>query len=72
LFIALAKILWAFDIEATEGVKYDTFAYTEGFNIRPKSFRCEIKVRSEAHRRVMEEDLKDAESVLERFTPFGE
>jgi cytochrome P450 len=72
LFIALAKMLWAFDIEAAEGVEYDTFAYTEGFNIRPKSFRCEIKVRSEAHRRVMEEDLRAAEGVLERFTPFGE
>jgi cytochrome P450 len=72
LVIALAKILWAFDILPAKGVKYDTFAYTEGFNIRPQKFVCEIKVRSEAHRRVLEDDLRNAESVLERFTPFGE
>lgn len=72
LVIALAKILWAFDILPLEGIEYNTFAYTEGFNIRPKSFRCEIRIRSEAHREVLEEDLKNAEGVLERFTPFGE
>ncbi|KAI4674448.1 uncharacterized protein J4E88_008182 [Alternaria novae-zelandiae] len=72
LYIALAKILWAFDIRPKEGVKYDTFAYTEGFNIRPQKFECEIRVRSEAHRQVLMEDLKNAENVLEKFTPFQE
>lgn len=72
LYIALAKMLWAFNILPVKGVSYDTFAYTEGFNIRPQKFACEIKVRSEAHRRIMDEDLRNAESVLERFTPFGE
>jgi cytochrome P450 len=72
LYIALAKILWAFDIQPKEGATYDTFAYTEGFNIRPRKFECEIRVRSEAHRRVLMEDLKDAERVLEKFTPFQE
>ncbi|KAI4612003.1 hypothetical protein J4E80_007455 [Alternaria sp. BMP 0032] len=72
LYIALAKILWACDIRPKEGVKYDTFAYTEGFNIRPQKFECEIRVRSEAYRRVLMEDLKNAENVLEKFTPFQE
>jgi cytochrome P450 len=72
LYIALAKILWAFDIVGKPGVKYDTFAYTEGFNIRPQKFECDIRVRSEAHRAVLERELVDAESVLERFTPFEE
>lgn len=72
LFVALAKILWAFDISPREGVRYDTFAYTEGFNIRPQKFECDIVIRSEAHRDVLERELKDAEAVLERFTPFGE
>ncbi|PSN72189.1 cytochrome P450 [Corynespora cassiicola Philippines] len=72
LFIALSKILWAFDILPIKGARYDTFAYTEGFNIRPKKFECEIKVRSEAHREVLERDLKAAEVVLEKFTPFEE
>jgi hypothetical protein len=72
LVIALAKVLWAFDIKPVKGVEYDTFAYTEGFNIRPQKFVCEIKVRSEEHRKVLEEDARRAEEVLERFTPFGE
>ncbi|KAF2113997.1 cytochrome P450 [Lophiotrema nucula] len=72
LFIALSKILWAFDIKPLKGVTYDTFAYTEGFNIRPKKFECEITVRSEAHRAVLEHELKEAEAILEPFTPFGE
>jgi cytochrome P450 len=72
LFIALAKILWAFDIRPKEGVIYNTFAYTEGFNIRPKKFECEITVRSEAHRDVLMRELEGAQEVLEVFTPFEE
>jgi cytochrome P450 len=72
LFIAVAKLLWAFDISPREGMIYDIFAYTEGFNIRPKKFECDIRVRSEAHRAVLERELKDAKAVLERFTPFGD
>ncbi|KAJ4374797.1 hypothetical protein N0V83_001873 [Neocucurbitaria cava] len=72
LFIALAKIIWAFNILPIEGVKYDIFAYTEGFNIRPQKFKCAIEVRSEAHRQLLESELMEAEAVLERFTPFRE
>ncbi|CAI6341047.1 unnamed protein product [Periconia digitata] len=72
LFIALAKMLWAFDIEALEGEEYDIFRYTDGFNIRPQSFRCKISVRSEAHREVLERELvgEGVEGVLRRFTAF--
>jgi cytochrome P450 len=72
LYIALAKILWALDVTAKEQVVYDTFAYTEGFNIRPQKFECEIRVRSEMHREVLMRELKDGEAVLKRFTAFGE
>lgn len=72
VFIALAKLLWAFDIQPIEGVAYDIFAYTDGFNIRPKKFECRITIRSETHRKVLNEEFKMAESVLERFTPFEE
>lgn len=72
LYIALAKILWAYDILPVAGKSYDTFAYTEGFNIRPRKFECEIRMRSQEHKKVLERELKDAERVLERFTPFGE
>ena len=72
LFVALAKILWAFEISPREGVRYDTFAYTEGFNIRPQKFERDIKIRSETHRECLQRELEDAMAVLERFTPFGE
>lgn len=72
LFIALSKILWAFDISPVAGEKYDTFAYTEGFNIRPQTFNCSITIRSEAHRQILQRELEAAEGVLKRFTPFGE
>lgn len=72
LFIALGKLLWAFDILPIEGRKYDIFAYTDGFNVRPKKFECIIRARSEAHRRVLEKEQSHALEWLEKFTPFGE
>lgn len=72
LFIALAKLLWAYDIEPIPGRKYDTFKYTEGFNIRPQPFECTIHVRSDKHRLVLEKDRDDAMVFLGKFTPFGE
>jgi hypothetical protein len=72
LFIALAKLLWAFDILAKEGVKYDIFNYTEGFNIRPKKFECVVRVRSEEHRRVLEREFEGAQEVMGRFPLFRE
>jgi cytochrome P450 len=72
LFIALAKLLWAFDILPKEAQTYDIFAYTDGFNVRPKKFECTIRVRSEAHQRVLEREQGDALRWLEKFTPFSE
>lgn len=72
LLIALGKLLWAFDILPIEGRNYDIFAYTDGFNVRPKRFECTIRVRSEAHRMVLEREQSSALEWLEKFTPFGE
>jgi cytochrome P450 len=72
LFIALGKLLWAFDILPIKGRKYDIFAYTDGFNVRPKKFECVIRVRSDAHRKVLEREQSGAKEWLEKFTPFGE
>ena len=72
LFIALGKLLWAFDILPIEGRQYDIFAYTDGFNVRPKKFECMTRVRSEAHRKVLEREQESAVRWLEKFTPFGE
>ncbi|KAK9446516.1 cytochrome P450 [Limtongia smithiae] len=70
LVIALGKLLWAFDILAIPGYKYDIFAYTEGFNIRPLHFECVIKPRSEKHRQVVEAEYMEAMEVMARFPPF--
>ncbi|GME22808.1 putative cytochrome p450 protein [Neofusicoccum parvum] len=72
LFVALAKVLWAFDVLPAEGVVYDTFAYTDGFNIRPRKFECVIRARSEAHAAVVRREAVEAMEVLGRFEPFGE
>lgn len=72
LYIAMAKILWAYDIKAVPGRKYDIFDYTAGFNVRPKPFDCIIRVRSEQHRKALEKENDDAKVLLEKFTPFGE
>ncbi|KAK3071707.1 hypothetical protein LTR53_008173 [Teratosphaeriaceae sp. CCFEE 6253] len=72
LYIALAKLIWAYDILPVEGREYDIFDYTDGFNVRPKPFECIIRVRSQQHQRVLEQEQRGAEAWLEKFTPFGE
>lgn len=72
LFIALSKLVWAYDIVPIQGKEYDICAYTDGFNVRPKSFECAIRVRSEKHREILETENRDAVKWLNRFTPFGE
>ena len=72
LYAALSKILWSFDIAPEDGANYDTFAYTEGFNIRPLPFRCIVRPRSVSHADVVNAELKDAETWLARFPVFEE
>lgn len=77
LFIALARLLWAFEfkpvLEANgDERRYDTSAYTQGFNIRPQPFECEIHVRSEKHRQVLMAGGIDVEKVMGQFPPFEE
>lgn len=70
LFIAVAKVLWGFNILPREGQSYDIMAYTEGFNIRPRRFECDVKVRSERHREVLMAEEQEAWNVLQRFPAF--
>ena len=72
LFIALAKLLWTFDIKAKKGMKYDTWDYVGGFNIRPRHFECEIKVRSAKHEQVLKEEYKGAVGTMDKFPLFNE
>ncbi|KAK8158476.1 hypothetical protein IWX90DRAFT_481945 [Phyllosticta citrichinensis] len=54
----------------SEGHSYDTMAYTDGFNMRPRRFECDIKVRSEKHREVLLAEEQEAWDVLKRFPAF--
>ena len=72
LFVALAKILWAFDIKAIDGVTYDINDYTNGFNIRPRKFQCEISVRGDEWRNVLEREMNGAEEAMSRLGAFGD
>ncbi|KAJ5682168.1 Cytochrome P450 [Penicillium macrosclerotiorum] len=75
LFIAVARLLWAFEfrpVRESDGStrKYDTFAYTQGFNIRPLAFDCDIRVRSEERRQALMMEAEIAEAWMSQFTPF--
>jgi cytochrome P450 len=70
LFIALARLLWAYSISPCEGVTYDTFAYTEGFNTRPRKFECTVRIRSSQRREVLKEEQAQGLKWLEKFAPF--
>lgn len=72
LLIALARLLWTFDIAPVTGKEYDTLDYTDGFNVRPRSFDCVIRVRSEKHREVLQAENRRAEDVMTRFPVFKE
>ncbi|KAI0822419.1 cytochrome P450 [Trametes gibbosa] len=73
LFIAIARLLWAFDIVpaldgAGERVLPDPWAFTDGFNSKPVSFECRVKARSgEVGARIEREWVVAAER-LERWS----
>ncbi|CZR54298.1 related to cytochrome P450 CYP2 subfamily [Phialocephala subalpina] len=68
LFIALSKLVWSFDILPTR--EYDTFDYTDGFNIRPRPFDCQIRIRSEKHLVTLEKENIAANKYMELFPAF--
>lgn len=68
LYIALAHLIWAFDITPT--TTYDTFDYTDGFNIRPRPFECKIQIRSQKHKNTLESQLKAANLEMEKFPAY--
>lgn len=70
LFIALSKMLWAFDFLPVEGKVYDTLDYTNNINTHPHYFPCQIVPRSQEHKDVLRGDFKNAETYLQRFPAF--
>jgi len=68
LFIALSRLIWSFDILPT--TTYDTFDYTDGFNIRPKSFHCQFRIRSQDHLAVLEKEKEEADKEMGKFPAY--
>ncbi|KAH7629725.1 cytochrome P450 [Sordaria sp. MPI-SDFR-AT-0083] len=66
-WITVARLLWAFSIrkyrdpETGKEEEVDIFAYTNGLNMRPQPFKCEIMVRSEEIRETV---VKEGEEAL--------
>jgi hypothetical protein len=79
LFIVVARLLWAFDVERTyevvDGVRVevniDSLARTDGLSSAPEPFEVNFKVRSEKAeevvRREWDEAEKDVDVILERI-----
>ncbi|KAI0664172.1 cytochrome P450 [Cubamyces menziesii] len=72
LFIAVARILWAFDVlpaldEAGQPIIPDPWNFTDGFNSKPVSFPCRVKPRSPVVVERVETEWKNASIQLERW-----
>lgn len=68
LFINIARVLWAFDIECAddagrkgEKVQPDPLAYSQGINSGPLPFKAKFVVRSPERRAAVEERWRSAE-----------
>jgi hypothetical protein len=76
LFVAIAKMLWAFDISPARDkkgnvVEIDTDSatgYSDGIVVGPEPFLCEIKPRSEKRREtIMKEFVQVERDVFSKF-----
>ena len=87
VWITIARLLWAFNIRKTrdpvtgEELPVDIFSFTNGLNMRPQPFKCDIIPRTdEIHRTIVREgqqallDLKvlDGESKYRMSTFYRE
>lgn len=70
LFIAAAKLLWAFEFSKDASLVNDTSAETgssQGFMHSVKDYGCRIDLRSEAKRATIERERAEAEEVFNRY-----
>lgn len=75
LFMAIAKIIWAFDISPAMGEDGKPVApdvdpqtgYSEGFLVCAKDFGCRITVRSEKRRATILGEYEQAQEVFSQF-----
>ncbi|KZT55003.1 cytochrome P450 [Calocera cornea HHB12733] len=69
IFLLAARIMWGFDIAPVKGEPLpDTWDYTDGFNSKPKPFRCSITPRSEKVKTVIESEWEGAKEALEAWS----
>ncbi|KAL1939407.1 hypothetical protein VTO73DRAFT_9963 [Trametes versicolor] len=72
LFIAVARLLWAFDIlpaldAVGKPVLPDPWNFTNGFNSKPISFECRVKARSAGVGGRIEKEWESATESLEKW-----
>ena len=54
LHLLVAKIAWACEISKRPGVEVPLYDYTAGFNVQPKPFVFDLKVRSEKRKEMID------------------
>lgn len=72
VFINVARILWAFDIQPAvdadgKAIIPDRWNYTNGFNSRPVSFQCIIKPRNQKVVECIEREVEGAKEHLNKW-----
>jgi cytochrome P450 len=70
MFIALAKLIWGFELMPAEGENYEDLEFVGDFVNGVGNFRCRWRVRSEEYGNMMEGEAKVAEEVLDRFPAY--
>ncbi|OAA57109.1 Cytochrome P450 [Niveomyces insectorum RCEF 264] len=65
VWITILRLLWAFDIKKARDsqgheIDVDIFAFTNGLNMRPQPFLCDIQPRSETIRATLEREGEEA------------
>lgn len=72
-WITVARVLWGFRVEAGVDARtgrereVDIFAFTNGLNMRPQPFECEIAPRSDEVRATMEREGREALEELQVY-----
>jgi hypothetical protein len=70
LFIAVAKLLWAFDFSEQEGMANDTSeesGTSKGFLRSPTLYGCEVRVRSEEKGKTIYREMESAREVFAKY-----
>ena len=70
LFVAVAKLLWAFEFSKLDGAVNDASAEkgsSQGFLHGPKDYGCHVRLRSEKKRETIMKEFEEAQAVFGRY-----